>query len=493
MTTTMTLPFDRPDPLSPPPAYARLREHGPVTRVGTPGGAEAWLVTSYEAVAAVLSDRRFGLAPPGAGHPGNETLFQDGEAHARLRRLVSKAFSPRAVKSLHQRVTRTAVALAAELARTGPAAESTRSDATAAPEPGPARSGVTAAPEPGPARSGVTAAPEPGPARSGVTAAPEPGPARSGATVHPEAGLARPGQAADPVAGLACSGAVADPVAGVARSGPVADLVAGLATPLSIIAISELLGVDIDDRDRFRALADSARGVDFVFGTEEDLVKAAESWEALTGYAATLVAAKRAAPGDDLLSSLISVRDADDGRLSDGELIAMTATIVSAGYLSARNATATAALRILAEERLDTVSGATPAELDAIVEEVLRLQSGLTGEPFPRFAQTDLDLAGTAIAAGDMVLVRLEAANRDPRHFPDPDEFLPGRQSSPSLAFGHGVHYCLGAALARIEVRAALGALAARLPGARLAGPAADVTWAHDGADSGPAALHITW
>ncbi|MFB4262927.1 cytochrome P450 [Nonomuraea sp. GTA35] len=410
----MILPFDRPGPLTPPPEYARLRDTTPVARVRTPDGRQAWLVTSYDAVATVLSDRRFGLAPPGDAYPGNETLFQDGEAHARLRRLVSKAFGPRAIEGLRARVER-----------------------------------------------------------------------------------------------------VADEhVAALAGAGPPADLVAGLAAPLSITVIGELLGVDAGDRAHVQELA-GAGGADFVFGDEEEMAGAAKAWEGLAAYAATLVEARRAAPGDDLLSSLIAVRDAEDGRLGDGELVAMAATVVSAGYLSARNAISTAVLRLLAEDRLADVTDAPrtqagppaageerPAEgrlpavggrLGAVVEEVLRLQSGLTGEPFPRFAQTALELAGVEIAAGDLVLVRLEAAHRDPRHFADPDTFVAGRSSSPSLVFGHGVHYCLGAPLARLEVGAALAALARRLPGLRLLGTADDIAWARDGVDVGPAALHVTW
>ncbi|MFB4278131.1 cytochrome P450 [Nonomuraea sp. MTCD27] len=389
----MTLPFDRPGPLSPPPEYARLRETAPVARVRTPDGRPAWLVTSYDAVTTVLSDRRFGLAPPGAAYPGNDTLFQDGAAHARLRRLVSKAFSPRGVEVLRGRAERLAD----------------------------------------------------------------------------------------------------EHVAALATAGPPAELVAGLAAPLSITVIGELLGVELGDRDRFRAVADAASGADFVFGTEEEVARAARGWEGLAAYAATLVEARREAPGDDLLSSLIAVRDAEDGRLSDGELVAMTATIVSAGYLSARNAMSTAALRLLTEGRLAGLAGATPEELGATVEEVLRMQAGLTGEPFPRYAQTGLDLAGAAIAAGDLVLVRLEAAHRDPRHFAAPDTFQPERRSSPSLVFGHGLHYCLGAPLARLELAAALGALAQRLPGLRLTGSVEDVEWVRDGVDLGPAALHVTW
>ncbi|MEV0388409.1 cytochrome P450 [Nonomuraea sp. NPDC050643] len=388
-----TFPFDRPHPLEPPPEYADLRDKEPVTSVRTPDGRRAWLVTSYEAVAAVLSDRRFGVVPPGTTGAGNDTLFQDGEAHARLRRLVSKAFNPRAIDVLRGRIE----GLAEEL------------------------------------------------------------------------------------------------VEAIAHAGPPADLVADLATPLSITTIGELLGVEIGDRERFRAVADAASGADFLFGAEEELIKAARAWEELAAYAATLIEARRADPGDDLLSSLIAVRDAEDGRLSDGELVAMAATIVSAGYLSARNGMSTAALRLLTQGRLAAMATATPAELDAVVEETLRLQAGVTGEPFPRYAQTDLDLAGAAIGAGDLVLVRLEAAHRDPEHFADPDAFAPERRSSPSLVFGHGMHFCLGAPLARAEIRATFGALARRLPGLRLRGAVEDLEWARDGVDAGPAALPVTW
>jgi cytochrome P450 len=392
-TTTPTLPFDRPDPMEPPPAYARLRARTPVARVIAPAGQPAWLVTSYDAVAAVLSDRRFGLAPPGADFPGNDTLFQDGEAHARLRRLVSKAFSLRSIAALRPRIEQLA----------------------------------------------------------------------------------------------------ADHVSAIAGGGPPADLVAELAAPLSITVISELLGVGVDERERFRALADAASAADFVFGAEEDMAAAAQAWDALGGYAAGLVASKREEPGDDLLSSLIAVRDTDDGRLSDTELIAMTTTIVSAGYLSATNAISVGTIRLLTEGRLAPLATADSDQADATVAEVLRMQAGLTGEPFPRYAHEDLELAGVPISAGDLVLVRLEAANRDPGHFLDPDRFLPGRESSPPLVFGHGLHYCLGAPLARLEVGAALSALARQLPDLQLRDPVDHIEWTRNAVDIGPVALRVAW
>ncbi|MGN9845417.1 cytochrome P450 [Nonomuraea sp. H19] len=391
-TTTPTLPFDRPDPLAPPPAYARLRERAPVAPVLTPDGQRAWLVTSYEAVAEVLSDRRFGLAPPGADPSGNDTLFQDGEAHARLRRLVSKSFSPRSIDALRPRIEQLA---------------------------------------------------------------------------------------------QGCVAALAD-------DGPPADLVEGLAVPLSITAISELLGVAIGDRAHFRGLADAAGAADFFFGAEEDLAAAAQAWNALGAYAGELVAAKRETPGDDLLSALVTARDTDDGRLSDAELVAMATTIVAAGYLSASNAIATGAIRLLAEGRLSTLTTSTAEQANAVVEEVLRLQSGRTGEPFPRYAQDDVELAGVPISAGDMVLVRLEAAHHDPGHFAEPGRFWPERDSSQPLVFGHGMHYCLGAPLARIELTAALDALARGLPGLRLRGSIEDIEWS-GAVDIGPKAVHVTW
>ncbi|MGH8795289.1 MAG: cytochrome P450 [Stackebrandtia sp.] len=389
-TTARTLPFDRPDPLRPPPAYARLRASEPVASVTSEDGRPAWLVTSYDAVAKVLSDSRFAMAPPGEAHPDNDTLFQDGEAHLRLRRLVSKAFTPRSVAALRPRVARLADDLVADLA----------------------------------------------------------------------------------------------------ASGPPADLVATLAAPLSITVIGELFGVAIDERAHFRTLADAVGAVNFF--DEESAAAAAAAWTDFGGYVAGLVAAKRENLGDDLLSALIAVRDADDGRLSDGELVAMASTIVGAGYMTATNAVSVGTMRLIAEGQLTGLAVCDPDQVEAAVEEVLRMQAGLTGEPFPRYAGEDLELAGVSIAAGDMVLARIEAAGHDPAHFADPDSFLPGRKSSPPLTFGHGLHYCLGAALARVEVAAALRALAVRLPGLKLQGTVDDVVWTR-GVDVGPTALHVTW
>jgi cytochrome P450 len=393
-TTARTLPFDRPGHLEPPPLYAELRDSAPVAPVITPDGQRAWLVTSYDAVVTVLSDPRFGMAPPGTESSGNDTLFQDGEAHARLRRLVSKAFTPRSIAALRPDVERMATEHAAALA----------------------------------------------------------------------------------------------------AAGPPADLVSGFAAPLPILVISELLGVAIGERERFHELADAVSSVDFFSaGGEEDLAAAMRAWNDLTGHAAELVAAKRRDPGEDLLSALIAVRDADDGRLTDDELVGMVTTIVTAGYLSTRNAISVGVIHLVAEGRLAGLADASD-RLGPVVEEVLRLEAGSVAEPFPRWAHADLELEGVPIVAGDLVLARLEAANRDPGHFTDPDRFLPDRNSSsPHLTFGRGPHHCLGAALARIELTAAFQALAQTLPGLQLQIPVNDLIWTRGQTDSGPTAVPITW
>ncbi|MGO1973799.1 MAG: cytochrome P450 [Propionibacteriaceae bacterium] len=396
-----TLPFDRPDPLHPPPAYAELREAEPVAAVTTSDGRSAWLVTSYDTVSTVLGDQRFVVTPPGVVAEG-ATLLQDGEPHQRLRRLVGKAFTPRRVELMRLSVERLA-----------------------------------------------------------------------------------DGQA---------DAVVAD--------GAPTDLVAAFAAPLSIAVISELLGVAIEDRDRFRQLADAASKADFLADeaapATEMGVGAAAAWEAFGGFVAGLVQAKREALADDLLSDLIRARDTDDGRLDDYELTTLVLTILASGYITATNAIAVGATMLLTEGRLAACGMASSAELESTVEEVVRLQIGLIGEVFPRWAREDLELAGVRIAGGDLVLARLGAANRDPARFTDPDALRPDRIDGESraeqhLAFGRGPHHCLGAALARIEVAAALRALASRLPNLRLDGSVHDIEWIQAHADTGPVAVHLTW
>jgi cytochrome P450 len=287
----------------------------------------------------------------------------------------------------------------------------------------------------------------------------------------------------------------AERVRALAIAGPPADLVGDLAAPLSIAVISELLGVALDERERFRALADAASAADFLAFEELDERQARiaqQAWGEFAGYVANLVATKRKDLGDDLLSDLIAVRDSDDGRLDDYELTTLALTILASGYLTATNAISTGALLPLEEGRLATL--ADPAAVGPAVEEIVRLQISVIGEVFPRWAHADVRLEGAEVKTGDLVLVRLGAANRDPARFPaEPEAYRPGRDTAAHLAFGRGPHHCLGAALARAEIGAALQALARQLPGLRLDGTIDDIAWSHSHADSGPVAVPVTW
>lgn len=386
-----TLPFDRPDPLQPPPAYAELQKQAPVVACRTADGRPAWLVTSYDAVAAVLGDQRFGVTPPGGNAGEGATLLQDGEPHLRLRRLVGKAFTPRRIEQLRPRIEE----LAAEWA---------------------------------------------------------------------------------------------DRLAAGGRSG---DLVSGFAAPLSISVIGELLGVAIEERDRFREVMDAASAVDV--SAEDGPTEAERAWGEVGRYVGGLIAEKRARLGDDLLSDLIRARDGDDGRLSDYELTTLVLAILASGYLTATSAMSVGATLLVTEGRLARLAEADADEVTAEVEEIVRLQIGLIGEVFPRWAHADVELAGVAIAAGDLVLPRLGAANRDPAYFTDPDALRTDRAADRHLAFGRGPHHCLGAAVARAEIAAALRALARRVPTLALRGSVHDIAWVHGQSDRGPVAIHVTW
>lgn len=160
--------------------------------------------------------------------------------------------------------------------------------------------------------------------------------------------------------------------------------------------------------------------------------------------------------------------------------------LVGAAYLPVTHGIAIGAMILLDHGRLPDL--VDPVRRGPAVEELLRHQAGLGGEPFPRWAQADTTLAGVPIARGEQVLVHLEAAHRDP----DPHTFDPDR-TTPHMAFGRGPHHCLGAALARLSVGAALGTLAERIPTLRMAVPVEDVEWQRYHLDTFPTAVPVTW
>jgi cytochrome P450 len=195
----------------------------------------------------------------------------------------------------------------------------------------------------------------------------------------------------------------------------------------------------------------------------------------LAAYFTELIAPKRAEPGDDLVSALVVACDnvgsdgAADG-LTGSELLSTVFLLVMAGFDTTVNLIASGTLAPLAHPEEKTRLRQNPSLLPAAVEELLRFTNPVN-HANDRFTIEDLPVGDLVIPAGEWILPATSSANRDPAQFPDPDSLDLGRDTSVQVAFGHGVHYCLGAPLARMEAEVALGALLARFPGLSLAVP----------------------
>ncbi|MEU9984085.1 cytochrome P450 [Streptomyces sp. NPDC050856] len=254
--------------------------------------------------------------------------------------------------------------------------------------------------------------------------------------------------------------------------GGTADLRERLAHPLPIAVIGHLMGLPEERRESFRAL------VDGVFDTTLTSDLAAANAERLYGVLDDLIAAKRAQPGDDMISLLITARDEDgDGSaLAEHELRDTLLLMISAGYETTVNVIDQAVTALLTHpEQLGHVRSGR-ADWNAVVEETLRHEPAVKHLPL-RYALADIPLPdGRTIARGEAILASYAAANRHPGwHGPDADTFDVTRVTKEHLAFGFGVHFCLGAPLARLEVAAVLEAFFDRFPEARLAVPAEDL------------------
>ncbi|SDH50849.1 nocardicin N-oxygenase [Lentzea fradiae] len=256
-----------------------------------------------------------------------------------------------------------------------------------------------------------------------------------------------------------------------ALEGPV-DLLGRFTFPLAIIAISDLLGVPAAERDTFARLIREFAAVDAP-------EVAAAAGERLGEYMAALVFAKMAEPGDDVLSALTRARVGDD-RLEPGELIGLGYTLLGAGGDSTACHLASSVLTLLGHHRDTWLRlGEHPEEVPAAVEELLRWISLSTNDTtgLPRIALEDVTLFGVTIPKGDAVFVSTTSANRDETVFPDPDTLDFGRRDNAHIAFGYGIHRCLGAPLARIELTTAVEELTRRFPAARLAVAEEDLEW----------------
>ena len=257
---------------------------------------------------------------------------------------------------------------------------------------------------------------------------------------------------------------LAGPLAGRERF----DLVGEFAFPLPITVICELLGVPMADRDTFREwsnaiVAGVAAGTDLSVG------------RLLADYIVELIAAKRADLSPDLLSELIAVREAGD-RLTGSELVGMVFLLLVAGHETTVNLIGNGMYLLLTHPdqlaRLRADHGLIPAA----VEEFLRYESPVATTT-PRFTTEPVELGGVTIPAGELVFVALGSVNRDPDRFADPEVFDVTRGDSSHLAFGHGIHFCLGAPLARLEGQLAFETLLTLQPDVRLAVPADRLRW----------------
>lgn len=272
----------------------------------------------------------------------------------------------------------------------------------------------------------------------------------------------------------------------IAKGSP-ADLAESLAWPLPIVVICELLGVPVEDRDKFREWTDVSLTTD---GADMASIDAAR--EGLQGYLAELVAKRRVEPTDDLLGQLVLARDEGD-RLSEQELILFGITLLVAGHETTANQTGNFVYLLLREPRLWQKLVGDADLVPAAIEELSRFTPLGAAGGFARIAKEDVEVGGQLVRKGEAVIVQMGAANRDATVFERPDEIDFARENNPHVAFGHGVHHCLGAPLARLELQLAVGTLVRRLPGLRLAVPADDVAWRADRLVRGVRALPVAW
>ncbi|MFE3602018.1 cytochrome P450 [Streptomyces sp. NPDC059142] len=376
------------DPLKDPrffadpyPTYAKLRDAAPVQKVPTgSGGRHSYLVTGYAEAREAFTDPRLSkdTARFFAGQPSRRDLHPavsrnmlstDPPGHARLRALVTKAFTTGAVARMRPYIAR----LVGEL----------------------------------------------------LDAWPEHGPV---------------------------------------------DLVASLAVPLPVTVVCEMLGVPESDRP----LVHTWSGELFSAG---DPGRTDAASHALAGFLTDLVAAARRSPGESLLDDLIAVRDAGDG-LTEDELVSLGVLLLVAGHETTTHFIGNAALALLQHPGSSKRLREEPELLGRSLDELLRFDSPVGIATF-RHSTEALTLGGTEIPAGVPVLIAPGAANRDPARFAAPDHLDLDRDATGHLAFGHGIHRCVGAPLARAEGELALRGVLSRFPEARLALPAAELEWRH--------------
>ncbi|MFD7903555.1 cytochrome P450 [Kitasatospora sp. NPDC059747] len=290
-----------------------------------------------------------------------------------------------------------------------------------------------------------------------------------------------------------------------------ADVMGDFATPLALTVICDVLGIAEEDRRDFRTWTDALRSP-----APDAALASRRALKDMHRYLVGLIAGKRERPGDDLLTQMVSAHE-DGDRLSEPELVALAFLLLFAGYDNSANLVGNAVLALLTHEEALTALRSGGLAVGRVVDEVMRWNSP-SMLASRRFAREDLDIGGVRIATGERIWMSLTSANRDPQQFDDPGRFDPGRfdpgrfdparhdagRFDPArhdagrpegghLGFGHGIHHCLGSALARLEAGIAVEALVRRFPSLRAADPDAAVTWCESFRNRGPLALPVTW
>ena len=265
------------------------------------------------------------------------------------------------------------------------------------------------------------------------------------------------------------------------------------AFPIPATIISDMLGIPVADRERFAALSNAiiAFGTGVAPGVDEMMqrAKAREATLAFDAYLDGLFEVKRRAPADDLTTALIRAED-EQGKLSEEELRQNIRLLFMAGHETTVNLIGNALVALFNHPAELAKLKADPSLMPQAVEEFLRFDSSV--QQLPRVAQADVEVGGQAILAGEMVVCLLGSANRDPDVYDAPDRLDISRPFVRSKSFGGGIHFCLGAQLARIETEIALGTLFRRLPGLELTN-LAELEYPLNPFFRGPVKLQARW
>ena len=248
------------------------------------------------------------------------------------------------------------------------------------------------------------------------------------------------------------------------------DLIEEFAYPIPVNVICEMLGVPVEDHERFKGWSlDIARGLDSVWLPPESEIpkRSGAARHAIGDYMRGLIAERRASPRGDLLSALIAAEEAGD-KLSEDELSATCILLLIAGHETTVNLIGNGTLALLRHPEELRRLRETPGLITSAVEELLRYDGPV--QRTARITSTEVTIGGRTIPRGEMVMPFIGAADRDPAQFPDPDRLDLGRADNRHIAFGWGIHFCLGAPLARVEGQIAIDTLVRRLPRLALVG-----------------------